>query len=113
MTYLVTTIRKIKDDELFQQFAVLAKPLIEAHGGRYLAIEREPDVASGEWPFVRTIIVRFPSLAAARAWFDSPEYRGLTPMRERAIDVNFVFVRDLWELPVEGYAPVGERRGSQ
>lgn len=113
MTYLVTTIKAIKDDQAFQQFAALAKPLIEAHGGRYLAIEREPDVAAGHWPFVRTIIVRFPSHSAARAWFESAEYRELVPLRQRAIEVNFVFVRDLAELPVEGYAPVVESRGPQ
>ncbi len=103
MTYLVTTIKAIKDDDAFQRFAALAKPLIETHGGRYLAIEREPEIAAGEWPFVRTIIVRFPSLAAARAWWTSPEYQELAPLRERAIDVNFVFVQDLAELPVDGY----------
>ncbi len=113
MTYLVTTIKAIKDEDAFQQFAALAKPLIEAHGGRYLAIEREPDVAAGRWPFVRTIIVRFPSRSAARAWFDSPGYRKLIPLRERAIEVNFVFVRDLSELPVEGYPPAFEGRGAQ
>ncbi len=111
MTYLVTTTKEIKDENAFQQFAALAKPLIEAHGGRYLAIEREPDVAAGHWPFVRTIIVRFPSLSAAREWFDSPEYRNLTPLRQRAIDMNFVFVRDLAELPVEGYP--AEHRGAR
>ncbi len=111
MTYLVTTIKAIKDDDAFQQFAALAKPLIEAHGGRYLAIERQPEIATGDWPFQRTIIVRFPSLAAARAWWASPEYRELAPLRQRAIDVNFVFVRDLAELPVEGYPP--EQSGSR
>ncbi len=112
MTYMVTTIRAVKDDEAFQQYARLAKPLIEAHGGRYLAIEREPEIANGRWPFVRTIIVRFPSLAAARAWWTSPELRELVPLRERAIDVNFVFVRDLSELPVEGYPPAEESRAA-
>ncbi len=112
MTYMVTTIRAIKDDEAFQQYARLAKPLIEAHGGRYLAIEREPEVANGHWPFVRTILVRFPSARAARAWFTCPEMRELIPLRERAIDVNFVFVRDLSELPVEGYPPVQEDRAA-
>ncbi len=112
MTYMVTTIKAIRDEETFQEYARLAKPLIEAHGGCYLAIERDPEVANGDWRFVRTIIVRFPSLAAARAWWNSPQLRALVPLRERAIDVNFVFVRDLSELPVEGYPPDEESQAA-
>jgi len=113
MTYLITTIKAIKDDDAFQRYAGRVKPLIERHGGRYQAIEKVPEVRAGEWRFVRTVIVSFPSLGAARAWYDSPEYRELIPLRQRAIDANFVFVRDLTELPVEGYPPPQESRGFQ
>jgi uncharacterized protein (DUF1330 family) len=32
----------------------------------------------------RVVVIRFPSAAAARAWYDSPEYAGPREMRQRA-----------------------------
>jgi uncharacterized protein (DUF1330 family) len=99
VTYLVVTIKAVKDREAFRQYADRVKPIIERHGGKYLVIEKEAQLRAGEWPFVRTVIVGFPSLAAARAWYDSPEYSEIIPIRERAIDANIVLVRDLAEAP--------------
>jgi len=103
MTYIIVTIKQVKDNDAFQNYARLAKPLIEHHGGRYLAIVRDPGIRDGEWPFVRTVIVGFPSADSAHAWYDSPEYRKIIPLRQRGIDANIVMVSDLAELPVAGY----------
>jgi uncharacterized protein (DUF1330 family) len=103
MTYVIVTIKQVKDNAAFQHYAQLVKPLIERHGGRYLAIDREPEIRDGQWPFVRTVVVGFPSIEAAHAWYDSAEYRGIIALRQRGIEANIVMVRDLAELPVEGY----------
>jgi len=105
MTYVIVTIKQVKDNETFQKYARLAKPLIERHGGRYLAIVRDPEIRDGEWPFVRTVVVGFPTSDKARAWYDSPEYREIIALRQRGIDANIVMVSDLAELPVKGYEP--------
>ena len=111
MTYVIVTIKQVKDDAAFQHYARQAKPLIERHGGRYLAIVRDPEIRDGEWPFVRTVIVGFPSAEMARGWYDSQEYREIIPLRKRGIDANIVMVSDLAELPVPGYEPPGEAEG--
>jgi uncharacterized protein (DUF1330 family) len=108
MTYVIVTIKEIKDNDAFQDYASKVKPLIERHGGRYLAIVRDPEIRDGQWPFARTVIVGFPSADNARSWYDSPEYREIIPLRKRAIDANIVMVSDLAELPVKGYGlPAG------
>jgi uncharacterized protein (DUF1330 family) len=104
MTYVIVTIKQVKDKDAFQRYAQLVKPLIERHGGRYLAIDHDPEIRDGQWSFIRTVVVGFPSVDAAHAWYDSPQYREIIPMRRRGIDANIVMVRDLAELPVEGYA---------
>jgi uncharacterized protein (DUF1330 family) len=113
MTYVIVTIKQVRDNTAFQRYAHLVKPLMERHGGRYLAIDREPEIRDGQWPFLRTVVVGFPSVAAAHAWYDSPEYREIIPLRQRGIDANIVMVRDLAESPVEGYAAPERNWGSQ
>ncbi len=101
MTYAVVTIREIKDLKAFQEYAVVAQPLVERHGGRYLAVDKTPEVRSGAWPYVRTIIVAYPDLGAAQAFYNSAEYRAIKPIRERAIDANIVLVRDPEEAGID------------
>ena len=101
MTYAVVTIKKIMDFEAFREYAVVAQPLIERHGGRYVAVDKAPEVKSGAWPYVRTIIVEYPNFAAAQKLYASPEYRKIVPIRERAIDANIVLVRDPQEAGID------------
>ena len=101
MTYVVVTIREIKDVEAFREYAVKVYPIIERHGGRYVAVDKAPDVRDGAWPFVRTVIVAYPNYAAAQAWYDSPEYQEIIAIRKRAIDANIVIVRDPEEAGID------------
>ena len=101
MTYVIVTIKKVLDLEAFRDYAVRVTPIIERYGGKYLAVDKAPDVRSGEWPFVRTLIVAYPSFAAARTWYDSPEYQEIVPIRKRAIDANIVIVRDPEEAGID------------
>jgi len=36
------------------------------------------------------VVLRFADAAAARAWFDSPAYQALIPLREEAADVTLI-----------------------
>jgi uncharacterized protein (DUF1330 family) len=101
MTYVVVTIKKMKDLEAFREYAVQAVPIVERFGGKYLAADKTPEVRSGEWPFVRTLIVAYPNCAAARAFYDSPEYRQIVPIRNRAIEANIALVRDPEEAGID------------
>ena len=101
MTYVVVTIKQVKDLDAFRDYAVKVAPIIEHYGGKYVAVDKAPDVRDGEWPFVRTVIVAYPNIAAAQKWYDSPEYREIIPIRKRAIDANIVMVRDPQEAGID------------
>ncbi len=101
MTYVVVTIKRINDLEAFREYAVRVAPIVERYGGKYVAVDKTPAVRSGEWPYVRTIIVVYPSFAAARAFYDSPEYHEIVPIRMRAIDANIAIVRDPEEAGID------------
>jgi uncharacterized protein (DUF1330 family) len=101
MTYVIVQIKKILDLEAFRDYAVKVAPIIERHGGKYVAVDKQPDIRSGEWPFVRTVIVAYPNFKAAQSWYDSPEYRAIIPIRTRAIDANIAIVRDPEEAGID------------
>ena len=47
---------------------------IERYGGRFLVRGGRAHALEGEWPEKRRVIIEFPSVEAARQWWDSPEY---------------------------------------
>ncbi len=101
MTYVVVTIKKIKDLDAFRDYAVRVAPIVERYGGKYVAVDKNPEVRSGEWPFVRTVIVAYSNLSAAQKLYDSPEYQEIIPIRVRAIDANIAMVRDPEEAGID------------
>ncbi|MFD4413139.1 MULTISPECIES: DUF1330 domain-containing protein [unclassified Streptomyces] len=65
---------------------------LDPFGGRFLvhgAPERE--VREGTWPDA-LVIIAFPSLADARAWYDSSAYQELLPLRTRHIDGDILLI---------------------
>ena len=101
MTYVVVTIKKVLDLEAFREYADKVMPMIERFGGKYVAVDKTPDVRDGQWPFARTVIVQYPNIAAAKAWYESAEYQEIIPIRKRAIDANIVMVRDPEEAGID------------
>jgi uncharacterized protein (DUF1330 family) len=101
MTYVVVTIKKVKDLEAFRDYAVKVAAIVERYGGKYVAVDKAPEVRDGEWPFARTVILTYPNFAAAQRWYDSPEYQEIIPIRKRAIDANIVIVRDPEEAGID------------
>ena len=97
MAYVLVTIKKILDQEAFEEYAEKVRPILRRYGGSWVAIEPQPVTRAGAWPYVRTVIVEFPSIEQAQQWYDSGEYSEIIPLRERAIDANIVMVRNLRE----------------
>jgi uncharacterized protein (DUF1330 family) len=53
---------------------------LEPFGGRFLIHGGAPDVLEGRWSG-DLIVIAFPDLARARAWYASPAYRAILPLR--------------------------------
>ena len=57
-------------------------PIYEKYGGRYVALSTEPDFAEGRNDYQAVVISAWPDAAAARRFWDSPEYRESVKLRE-------------------------------
>jgi uncharacterized protein (DUF1330 family) len=47
---------------------------VSAHGGRYIVRGGVTETLEGSWHPSRLVVLEFPSPAAARRWWASPEY---------------------------------------
>jgi uncharacterized protein (DUF1330 family) len=74
----------ITDAAVFDEYLRQVIPMIERHGGRYLTRPGAHEVLEGEWRPNRVVVVEFPSMAALKGWYASPEYQPLIALRRSA-----------------------------
>jgi uncharacterized protein (DUF1330 family) len=60
--------------------------------GEILAAVDAPAPVEGEWPYDRTILLRFPSREEALRWSESPEYREIASHRRNGTRSNVVIL---------------------
>ncbi|MFD9396973.1 DUF1330 domain-containing protein [Streptomyces sp. NPDC060000] len=70
------------------------------YGGRFLVHGAQHEVKEGSWPG-HVVVIGFPSLTEARAWWDSAAYQEIAPLRSRHIEGDIILVPGL----AEGYDP--------
>lgn len=83
---------EVTDPARYEQYKQLAPPAIARYGGRYLVRGGASAVLEGDWQPKRVVILEFPSLAAAKEFYDSPEYRAARAVRVDAARMNLVAV---------------------
>jgi uncharacterized protein (DUF1330 family) len=68
----------IHDDVLTYMERIQAT--MDPFGGRFIVHGETPDVREGTWEG-DLILLEFPDIDSARAWYDSPAYQEIIPMR--------------------------------
>ncbi len=90
--YLVVD-AKSTDPQAMQCYRDLAQVAVANFGGRYLVRGTPYAVLEGsDWRPQRLVIVEFPSLENARAFYDSPEYRVAREARAGVSDFDMLLV---------------------
>ena len=90
--YVISEVQ-VLDEQRADAYRQAAAASIAQYGGRYLARGVRPEAVEGGWPDGRRIvIVEFPSMAAARQWYNSPEYAEALTIRRDALDRRLLFI---------------------
>ena len=85
----------IKDPERYADYVRQVPATLEPYGGRFVVRGGAVEVVEGEWRPERLVIIEFPSLERARAWYDSPEYVPARQLRWDTSEGRIVFVEGL------------------
>ena len=74
---------ELTDAEGIRPYSAAVESTFAPYGGRYAARGGKVVSLEGE-PSKRVIMIVFPSLEQAQAWYDSPRYREIMPIRHLA-----------------------------
>jgi uncharacterized protein (DUF1330 family) len=72
----------------------------ESYGGRFLVHRTTHETKEGSRPGA-VVVIGFPGIAEARAWWDSPAYQEIAPLRSRHIKGDIILVEGV----PDDYAP--------
>jgi uncharacterized protein (DUF1330 family) len=86
----------MKPGASLNSYRQLAASSIERHGGRYLVRGGEQQVLEGDWT-PGTIVVEFPTMDAARAWYASADYAEALRHRDDALERDLILVEGVLE----------------
>ncbi|MFB4424521.1 DUF1330 domain-containing protein [Streptomyces sp. QL37] len=98
--YAIAHLREAAPHPEIAEYIERIPATFEAYGGRFLVHATPHETREGDWPG-HVVVIGFPGIAEARAWWDSPAYQEIAPLRSRHIEGDIILVEGV----PEGYDP--------
>jgi uncharacterized protein (DUF1330 family) len=92
MSALVIVDIVIRDPVAYEEYRRIAAPTVAAHGGRYPVRGGRVESLEGDWRPARLVVLEFPSVERAKAWWNSEEYRPARALRDAAASTRMLVV---------------------
>ena len=73
----------VTDPAQYEQYKKLSTLAMQAHGAEVCVRGGAVEVLEGDWQPERVVVLKFPSVEQATAFYDSPEYRKRAHARGR------------------------------
>ncbi|MDQ7018277.1 MAG: DUF1330 domain-containing protein [Robiginitomaculum sp.] len=80
----------IKDPEKFAEYGAKAGASLAPYGGNLVIKGKAVTALAGTSNHQAVGIIRFADMEALNAWYQSPEYQALIPLRNEAVDMTLV-----------------------
>jgi len=90
MTAFFVATSTIKNPKKLQEYAQKAAATFAPHGGEAVLRGKVDGALAGSADHQAVGIVKFPSPEALTAWFNSPEYQAIVPLRDEAADMTII-----------------------
>jgi uncharacterized protein (DUF1330 family) len=78
--YAIANLRDVRFGDEIVRYMHEIDATLEPFGGEFVVHGGPLDAVEGDWGG-DIVIIRFPDRASARAWYDSPGYRAILPLR--------------------------------
>jgi uncharacterized protein (DUF1330 family) len=89
LAYMVVDARSSDADRMVE-YRRLAQIAVEQYGGRYLVRGAPYVTLEGSWQPQRLVVLEFPSMEAAKTFYDSPEYSAARDARAGVSDFDML-----------------------
>ncbi|UCH52856.1 MAG: DUF1330 domain-containing protein [Pseudomonadota bacterium] len=95
MTALIIVDVRVTNPAKFDEYRKLVPATLEPYGGRFLARGGRVATLEGGWDPKRIVVIEFPSMERARAWWASEEYKVPKQMRMASAETRMIVVESV------------------
>jgi len=89
--YLIARI-DVTDMEQYKEYTKLTPAVVEQFGGKFIARGGDVVTLEGEAENRRIVLLEFPSVEQAQAFYDSPGYQAAKAVRAGAATAQFIVI---------------------
>ena len=82
----------ISDEDRYADYRSGTVASLEPYDGRFIVRGGATECVEGSWEADRTVVIEFPSIDQARAWYHGDGYQQLAAIRREASSADFVLV---------------------
>lgn len=82
----------VKNPDAYAEYRKQVLPTITKYGGRFIVRGGAHETLEGDWRPGRVVVIEFPDMAAAKAWYRSTEYGPLVKLRQSASSGRIILV---------------------
>jgi uncharacterized protein (DUF1330 family) len=100
--YMIALNRSVHDRQKLEAYWKAAGPTFEGRGAKFLSIYTSLAPLELMGSLEGVVLIEFPDVAAAKAWYESPAYQEAKRHRDGAADTEFFIIDG-------GLVPLGER----
>jgi len=93
--YFLVDVREVKNEARMEEYRKGVSSVVEKFGGRYLVVGGPAEVVEGDWKPVFPVLLEFPSMDAARRWYNSEDYKKFKQIRLASTTGTGVFLPGL------------------
>ncbi len=84
----------VKDEEKWAEYRAQVPATLAPWGAELLFRGQRAGILAGQHEHVDTVVIHFPDADTVDAWYDSPEYQALIPLRQQAADLDLIVFAD-------------------
>jgi uncharacterized protein (DUF1330 family) len=89
--YAMAHLRTPTINEQVLEYIERIQDTLDPYQGRFLVHGAEVEEVEGPWPGT-VVVIEFPDVESARAWYRSPAYQAILPLRTDNIDGSAIIV---------------------
>ena len=93
MSYYFLAQIKINDTEEYQRYIDNSEAVFSKYNGKYLAVDKDPEIIEGEFTYSRAVLIRFEQKKDFEKWYYSDDYQHILKHRLAAADCNSILIR--------------------
>ena len=89
--YAIANLRSVDFNDEIRDYLMRIDETLEPFGGRFLVHGKTPKLVDGVLPGA-VVVIEFPDVQAAHAWYASADYQDILPLRTRNAEGGAVIV---------------------